>query len=220
MDMTRSASNGQSSYAYSSWEQVSGYFDGDGTPILTLTMFTIVPSMDWADSYRQQLDAVRTFLISQGLRPTNCYPCGSFKPVWHLRIFERGGLLRAAMAMLPHLVKKRDQIQGVIDYMEDKTQGETLVEIFNDATRIGTRSGFLREVRMPYTHSEGVAHAYELTHSGKRVSDVLTKGTLADITERRKRGETLRDISFVYGVSRSAIRRAFLTDAQLSANKT
>jgi len=112
------------------------------------------------------------------------------------------------------LDKKRDQIQGVIDHVQDKIRGETLIEIFNQATELGTRSGFIKEVQMPYTHSEGLSHARELVHNGKRASNVLTKEVLADITERRNRGESLRDISFVYGVSRSAIRRASLKNAE------
>lgn len=200
-------------YTYESWDQVTGYFDGDGTTILTLTMFTVVPSLDWADSYRPQLEAVRDFLLRQGLRPTKSFPCGQPKPVGHLRLYEKGGLLTAALAMLPRLVKKRDQIQAMIDYVQDRTSGQALVEAFNQATRTGTRSGFLRTIEMPYTHSQGLAHARELVHGGKRVSNILTEQVLADVRERRHGGETLWDISFIYGVSRSAIRRAELLRA-------
>jgi hypothetical protein len=210
------------SSTYNSWEQVSGYFDGDGTPILTLAMFTIIPSLDWADSFKPQLEAVRNFLVAQELEPTNCFPCGSLnpKPVWYLRLYEKGGLLEAVLAMLPHLVKKRDQVQGIADYVRDRIQGEALVEIFNRATRLGCRSGFIREARMPYTHSEGLSHARKPAHSGKRVSHVLTKEVLAEILERRARGETLREISLIYGVSRSAIRRANLGNPRRGAHGT
>ncbi len=207
--------------AYTSWEQVSGYFDGDGTPALTITNFTIVPSLDWADSFRPQLEAVRSFLLGQELKPTNSYPCGGPKPVWHLRLSVKGGLTKAAQAMLPHLVKKRAQIKAVIDYLQDGIYGETLVEIFNEATRLGTRSGFIRQVTMPFIHTAGILHARDIVHKGKRVSNILTEHVLGEIQERRNQGEILRDISMYYGVSRSAIRRAILRQDsdKLSAKK-
>jgi len=205
------------SHSYKSREQVSGYFDGDGTPILRLMMFTICPCIDWADTYGPQVEAVRTFLVERGIRSTNSYPRGHSKPVWHLRLYESGGLLIAAQAMLSNLMKKRDQVHAIIVYLQDRITGEELVGAFNRATISGTRSGFLREVKMPYTHSQGVAHARDLVHSGKRVSSTLTKEILAEIVERQSRGETLRDISLAYGVSKSAIMRARLRVARLEA---
>ncbi|MDA4126236.1 MAG: hypothetical protein OK452_03395 [Thaumarchaeota archaeon] len=108
------------------------------------------------------------------------------------------------------MVKKHAQIQAVIDYLQDRISGETLVEIFNEATCLGTRSGFIRQVIMPFTHTAGISHAREIVHKGKRVSNILTKEVLGEIQERRNQGETLRTISMYYGVSRSAIRRATL----------
>lgn len=198
---------------YQTWGQVGGYFDGDGTVILTLAMFTVIPSIDWADSYRPQLEDVRDFPIENGLRPTKVYPCGkSEKPVWHLRLYEKGGLRTALSNMLPSLNKKFGQVKATIDYFENKISGEVLLRRFNDATREGTRSGFIWDVKMPYTRAEGIAHAQSIVAKGKRASLILTTEVLDEIRELRAREATLREISFIYGVSRSSIRRAILRE--------
>lgn len=176
--------------------------------MLTMAMFTIIPSLDWADSYRPQLEAVRSFLLKNGFAPTNTYSSESPKPVWHLRLYEKGGLLEAMASMLPYLCKKYDQVKACMDYVQDRITAETLAELFNHATLEGTRSGFPRRVSMPYTHSEGVNLARKAVRHGTHASKILTREVLDDILGRKSRGETLRDISFQYHVSRSSVRRA------------
>lgn len=156
------------------------------------------------------MEGVRDFLVKEGLMPTKVYPCGGPKPVWRLRLPEKGGLLVAAKKMLPLLTKKHGQIEAVIDYIGNRISGEELVERFNLSSMVGTRSGFIRTVKMPYTHLEGVLNARRIVAQGKHAFTILNKDLLREIAERRTRGETLREISFVYGISRSSIRRAFL----------
>jgi hypothetical protein len=202
----------ETSAEYKTWEQLAEYFDGDGTVTLMLTTHTVVLNLDWADSFRPQLEAVRHFLIRNGFGPSKAYPLGNGKPLWHVHLCEKGGLLVAMKKMLPHLCKKRDQVQASIDYLENKILGQELVHVFNHATEIGTRSGFIKNISMPYTHEEGVAHGRSVAKC-KHSSEILTDKVLDEIMDRRSGGETLREISLVYGTSRTAIRKAFLKRA-------
>jgi len=202
---------GQGLGPYTTWQQVSGYFDGDGTPMLTLTMYTVIPSIDWADSYKLQLDSVRSFLLKNGFRPTRTYTSDhKEKPVWHLRLYERGGLVEALNLMLPHLFKKYLQVRACLDYFENRITGEQLVEAFNEATRTGARSGLVKAISMPYTREQGHLQARSIVAKGRHAADVLTPQVLDEIATRRLRGENLREISFEFHVSRTSIRRAIL----------
>lgn len=129
--------------------------------------------------------------------------------MWHLRLHEKGGLLKAMTNMLPHLCKKRDQVSVSLDYMKNRITGQEVIEAFNRATEHGTRSGFIRKVAMPYTHEEGVGRARVVAHSN-HASKMLTDEVLAEILARKSKGEHLREISFSYGTSRSTVRRAIL----------
>lgn len=89
-------------------------------------MYTLGLSMDWADTYRPQIEGVHAFLRNQGLRSCKPYPLGETRPVWHLRLYARLDLLKALFAMEPFLIKKRDQVASAIRYLNDESTGEEL----------------------------------------------------------------------------------------------
>ncbi|MBI3022786.1 MAG: hypothetical protein HYY68_03550 [Thaumarchaeota archaeon] len=122
-------------------------------------MFTIIVTADWADSYKPQLEHLRAFLTRNGISPSKVYALQAAKPVWHLRLSNRGGLQTVLKRMLPFLDKKRDQVEGVIQYFGNEMTAEQLGELFNRATRTGTRSGFIKDVKIPFTRLEGLSLA-------------------------------------------------------------
>jgi hypothetical protein len=122
---------------------------------------TISLGIDWADTYKPQLEGVRLFLLRKGLKPARIYAIGKTNSVWHLRLTRQSDLLEALTKMVPFLVKKKKQAEAAIRYLRDLITGEELVEEYNEAVRAGTRSGYMRLLRMPYAHYQGVAKAKE-----------------------------------------------------------
>jgi hypothetical protein len=153
-------------FCYVSWGQVAGYSDGDGGILLNPGKYTVGIALDWADTYRPQLIGIRQFLLQEKLRPSREYPLGGKKPVWHLRLSVQMDVFSALKEMLPFLIKKRDQALASERYLQDKITGEDLIEAFNDAIRNGTRSGYIRHLEMPYTHSQGLAKGKEFLKLG------------------------------------------------------
>src|SRR5438132_3916672 len=47
---------------YSTWEQVAGYFDGDGSPKAHMNVYTITLSVSWADQDIEIIQHVAQFL--------------------------------------------------------------------------------------------------------------------------------------------------------------
>jgi hypothetical protein len=199
--------------SYTTWHQTAGYFDGDGGVILKLEMFTVSIGLDWADSYKPQLEAIRGFLIREGLRPARTYSAGEGNPVWHLRLTNQTDLIWALSKMAPLVVKKGDQVDASIRYLKDEITGEELIEAFNNAVRAGTRSGYLRTLKMPYTHSQGVAKGRKNLGKGPIAQRKISATVLDRVRRRREDGLTLREISGSVGVSYSSIQRA-LTRSQ------
>lgn len=181
--------------------------------MLTPEMYTLTLGFDWADTYKPQLEGVRRFLVSEGLKPAKIYALGKNKPVWHLRISNQDDLLKALTRMVPFLIKKKKQAEAMIRYLRDEITGEQLVEAFNEAILVGTRSGYVRSLRMPYTHCQGVVKGREFLHLGPR-RRWKASGSIANrIRERKEMGTTIRDIVEEAGVSRSTIYRG-LTDEE------
>ncbi len=199
---------GSNTPGYSTWPQTAGYSDGDGGILLKPEMYTISLGLDWADTYRPQLEEVRRFLIGDMLRPTKTYPLGKIHPVWHLRLTIYIDLLKALNAMRPFLVKKMDQATAAIAYLNNEITGEQLVEEFNDAIRRGTRSGYVRHLRMPFTHSQGVAKGREFLRLRPSSRWKAPPSLVDEVESRKERGITIRDISEKTGVSSETIRTA------------
>ena len=49
---------------YTTWEQVSGYHDGDGSLKVHIGVFTLNIQVDWVDQDREQLEHIQRFLVS------------------------------------------------------------------------------------------------------------------------------------------------------------
>jgi hypothetical protein len=208
---------------YTTWHQIAGYFDGDGSVTLNPEMFTVSLGLDWADSYKLQLEGVQRFLTNEGLKPAQIYAMGKENPVWHLRLTKRADLLRALSKITPLLIKKKDQVDAANCYLQNEITAEELIEEFNEATRTGTRSGYLRTLRMPYKHDQGVAKAQENGRKRRSAMNRISPSVLNAVGNRKKNGTTLREISDAIGVSPSSIRRSLAREgnkASPSAERT
>jgi hypothetical protein len=58
---------------YRRWEQVSGYFDGDGCIKIIVSMFTIQIFLVWVDPDFEQIQHIAEFLFRRRIVPTGPY---------------------------------------------------------------------------------------------------------------------------------------------------
>lgn len=62
---------------------------------------------------------------------------------------------KMAKMMRPYLFKKREDIDAIIDYLDDKITGTRFAELFNESVSKGNRTGKIRFLDIPYTRSDG-----------------------------------------------------------------
>jgi len=193
------------------WREVSGYFDADGTVHFDLKKWVLFPRLSFSDNYRPQIDMVKGFLVSQNVRPWNTY----FDPshAWKFGVSRGASLHIMASMMRPNLYKKKDEVEAVLDYLDNKITGSEFVEVLNESVRIGNRIGKLRTLGMPYTREEGQAlrnekrteHAYKMITA----NTILTIDLIDKIRESLLSGEaTNGELARKYGVSPATISRA------------
>ena len=58
--------------------------------------------------------------------------------------------------MLRYTVKKRSELQVVIEYLEGRITGNRAIELFNREVRSGRRRGKIRTEDIPYTRADGL----------------------------------------------------------------
>lgn len=139
------------------WAYVAGYLDGDGSVEIRVGVFTIRFSLTWADTCRTQLERVRAFLITEGIRPSRIRGGKSTlgRKVWHLSVWELNGVLAACEEMVGFLEKKRAQVRAVIGYLRDTISGNEAIRVFNQDKRRGNWSGKPRKEVIPWKMKEG-----------------------------------------------------------------
>ena len=64
-------------------------------------------------------------------------------------------VLMAAKALLRHTVKKRAELQVVIDHLEGRIRGNHAIGAFSGGARLGRRRGRIRAEDVPFTRREG-----------------------------------------------------------------
>jgi len=119
-------------------------------------------------------------------------------------------VLRAAKAMLPYVVKKKEDLQIAIDYIEGRITGNEALNLFNNEVRMGRRKGKIREANLPYKRHEGLRLS-KLENARKAraayavsVSDAIQKEIRADHWRHKL---SFVKLSMKYGCSVSVIRR-------------
>jgi hypothetical protein len=144
--------------AYTTWEQVAGYFDGDGNVSisdLSNQPYKLSLSLIFTDASIEQVSMLRSFFIKRGIPTSNVLRTTT--AAWMIAISRHDSVLSTLKAMLPHLYKKANEAQSVIDYYEGKITGNDIVEVFRKEVEAGRRERRPRKVPIdvPYTFLEG-----------------------------------------------------------------
>jgi hypothetical protein len=191
---------------YSTWEQVAGYFDGDGCPKVHVGVYAITVTVTWSDQYREMLQRINQFLSQKGV----VGKMGRFRRgqsvYYELHVSEGRNALRVLKEMLPHLDKKWSQVNAAINYLENRITGNQFIEVLNEAIRTHQRSSSIKVVNLPYTKRQG-------KHIGKskggRKGRVMTQNQIIDAKVKRNlRGLTFRELAEIYDVAPSTIHRS------------
>ncbi len=127
---------------YSTWEQVAGYFDGDGTIGIKFGLYTIQLLAVWSDTDAEQIRHVYQFLESEGMspeRPHLRHGSGRSRDAYNLALSEEGGLLKVLQLILPFVDKKKGQVEGAISYLEDRITADQFVDVLNRAIKQAKR---------------------------------------------------------------------------------
>jgi hypothetical protein len=143
---------------YGFWQQVGGYFDGDGNVGLEVVKYVLRFKLRFSDTWRLQIEAIKGHLDSQGIIITALAhePHSNKKDACRIEVGAIESVLRMAKAMLPYCVKKAEDLRIVIDYLQGRITGNQAIARFNYEVMVGRRSGYIREQNLPYSRSEGL----------------------------------------------------------------
>ena len=197
---------------YTSWEQIAGYFDGDGNVGVEVVKYVLKFKLRFSDTWKAQILTIKSLLNREGI---------STSALWHekregrldayrIEVSSIAGVLAAAKAMLPFCVKKAEDLQILIDYLEGRLNGNQAIERFNEEVRTGRRSGFIRELTLPHTRMEGLRIGQLENASTARAAYAVL---VSDAIQKEIKNDHWRHkLSFVklsnkYGCSVSVIRR-------------
>lgn len=144
---------------YSSWEQVAGYFDGDGTIALSDTTnqpYKLSLSLIFVDQSWDQIVNVKQFLQSRGIRTGNVLTASKAN-AYQVAISEFTAVRETLKGMLPFLCKKAREARGAFDYYDNKITGSELFDIFVREVEAGRRERRSRKIpiEVPYLRQEG-----------------------------------------------------------------
>ena len=142
------------SSGYTSWAQTGGYFDGDGSVYLRIdSEFLLKFALVWVDNSRDQLLQLRRFLISNGVAAGNVLQHST--NVCRLQIGSPAAALLAAKQLVPYCFKKRQELQILVDYYENRITGSEGVSRINAMVRLNVRLGRVRTVPKMACYDEG-----------------------------------------------------------------
>jgi hypothetical protein len=197
----RSASGNDAAPKYTSWAQVSGYSDGDGSVEIKVNDWVLWFALKWVDNWRPQLNQLHDFLAINEIRSSFYHREGA----WQLSVLGIGDVIRAAKGIIPFTSKKRAEFVAVVDYLEDKITGSQAIEVFNKEVVQGQRIGRLREANLPYTRKHGL----ELGRLRKsEILSALTTSQKKDVIRlHNDLGVSASELAIRYGVKMHVIRR-------------
>jgi hypothetical protein len=134
---------------YTTWCQIAGYFDGDGTVEFSIKGRRVHIRLAFDDNWKPFLEGIRSFLIEKGVVPGKVRQKEK-SMTWHIVVSRIASVILMANEMLPFVVKKRRELQAAIEYLEGRMSGREFVEIMNEEVRQGQRTGKLRPYGPPY----------------------------------------------------------------------
>ena len=195
--------------SYRTWAELAGYFDGDGTVEFSVDTFTIHVRLAFDENWEAHLIGIANFLNKRGIVAGRVRRKESFN-TWHVVVSNIGGVKRMAKAMMPHTVKKRRELQAVLDYFRDALTGDEFVQVMNAEVISGQRTGKLREPGPTFNHSRGVQESRRIGEAKRRFKRLtpipknVSEGILKDWRNERP---GLKDLSRRYGYSVKILRR-------------
>ncbi|HYA56728.1 MAG TPA: hypothetical protein VED22_08040 [Nitrososphaerales archaeon] len=191
---------------------MAGYFDGDGNVGTEVVRYVLKFKLRFSDTWKAQVLTVKSFLNREGI-PTSA--------LWHetsegrldayrIDVSALAGVLVAAKAMLPFCVKKAEDLRILIDYLEGRVDGNKAIERLNEEVRTGRRSGYIRDLTLPYTRAQGIRNK-ELENA-RKARAAYAVNVNPSIQEQIRKDHTKGKLSYVrlsrkYGYSTSVIRR-------------
>ncbi len=140
---------------YTSWGQVSGFFDGDGCVCIEATEFVLRFSLRWSDTYIPQVEQIRRLMIEKGFTPASRFSRTKTNTC-SLMVIRRDSVLEISRKMVACTFKKREELLIVVDYLTNRITGNRAIESMNERVTMGVRSGNIRTVDQPWVRAEGI----------------------------------------------------------------
>lgn len=143
---------------YTSWRQVAGYFDGDGT-IATSDIsnqpYKLGLSLIFVDQSAEQIANVRNFLHRHSLRTSNILK-SSKGTADIVVVSEFNSVKRMLGCMLPFLCKKAREARAALDYYQGEITGTEVIATSQEVVA-GRRERRSRKVQLnvPYKRPDG-----------------------------------------------------------------
>jgi hypothetical protein len=198
---------------YTSWKQVAGYFDGDGNVGLEVVKRVLRFKLRFVDTWRPQVESIAKFLAKSGIRCGDLgkgEKRGNWQAAYRLDVIEVKSVLAAAKAMVNNCVKKRLELETLVDYLEGRITGNRAIAVFNESVRSGRRRGRIRVEDIPYTRDEGL-RVVQLENA-RRARAAYAVNVSLGIQEQIRKDHVERKLGFIrpgmkYGYSVSVIRR-------------
>jgi hypothetical protein len=209
----RAPAVGEKVVPYSSWRQTTGYFDGDGNVGVEVVRWVLRFKLRFVDTLKPQIESLASFFAVNGLSTGSVGEGdkrGRWQAAYRLDIVETRSVLAAAKAMVNFSVKKKAELQVVIDYLEGRLTGDQAIRTFNGEVRSGRRRGKVRKETVPYTREEGLRIAQ--LENARRARAAYAVEVKDEVQEAVRRDHRELRIGYIrlskkYGYSVSVIRR-------------
>jgi hypothetical protein len=158
-------------------------------------------SVSWADKDIEIIQHVAQFLHHKGVFGN----IGRFRTgdgtYYELEVSEGNNALIALKGMLPHLDKKWSQVNGAVDYLENRITADEFIAVLNEAVRIKKRSSALITRSMPYKKCEG-----RILRGGRPHMRALTRDQVETIKhDKEALGLPYIELAKIYNVHPSTI---------------
>ena len=182
---------------YRSWEQVAGYFGGDGSVDFDPGKWVLHPRITFTDNYRPLLEMLKLFLAARGIRT---WKTSFLRGAWRFGVAQADSLVQLGTMMGSQCSKKKIEVKAMVDYLESTITGTEFVQALNESVKSGNRTGKIRVVDIPYTREQGQTlskkeHAEHTKRMGE-ANQILTDDELEEIRLSIISGEaTNRDLA-------------------------
>ena len=203
---------------YETWQQVAGYFDGDGTISFSDTTnqpFKLSLSLIFVDQSRDQIENIRRFLNSSGIRTSNVLKVSGAN-AYIVAVSEFSSVREALRKMIPFLCKKEKEARAALAYYNGEITGNELNSIFQAEVEAGRRERKPRKIPIdvPYRRPDGDAIMKKIRNDrlrdafGRYRAKVTPEDYEAIRMRHFKEGARLRDLVKEYPqYARETIRR-------------